>query len=532
MALAVPPDEVQRIEALHRYGILDTPPEPVFDHITSLAAEMLHVPISLIAFVNQKRTWIKSRRGLEISEITREESIAAHSILQDETLAVPDVREDSRFASARLLVEAPEARAYAGVPLKTRDGFRLGTLCAIDTQPRLFRPEELRLLEHLAALVMDQLEMRTEARGASRPAETVERPGLRETAVDSAALGVAIINLPGVFVDVNPAYCRISGYSREELLGKKFTLLLPERNLAEVWRLHEEYMASGARVVKECQIRRKDGSLMDIQFTGAPFVSASGEHLRVSTLTDISALKKIEAQLRGDEKMEAVSRLAGGAAHGFNNLLTIITGYSQLVRNTLGESDPACAYVDEIARAAERAASLTGKLLALSRRRIGDPERLDINAMIHDVVASFRDELRKSIILIADPGTDLAPVLADRSYVTESIRDLLENARDAIPDAGKITVRTRMRNSHELRDTGAGLASGRYIEIEVEDTGEGIDPETQKHLFEPFFTTKGVGRGIGLATVFGSARQLGGDVRVESWPGRGTLVTLLLPAAR
>jgi signal transduction histidine kinase len=231
--------------------------------------------------------------------------------------------------------------------------------------------------------------------------------------------------------------------------------------------------------------------------------------------------------------MDAVSRLAGGAAHGFNNLLTIITGYSQLLRSGLSESDPLSMYVDEISAAADRAAALTGKLLAFSRRRLGEPERVDVNALVAETVDRMGPELPPEIEVSVDLAPGLAPVFADRRYLEQSIRDLVANSREAMPRGGRITIRTAGVSVAEAGTAEApGLRPGPYVLLTVEDTGEGIDPETQKHLFEPFFTTKGVGKGTGLATAYGTVRQYGGDIRVSSRPGQGTSVAMYLPAAQ
>jgi PAS domain S-box-containing protein len=528
MALLLP-EEPERIEALRRYRILDTPPEALFDHITRLTVELLHVPFSVIAFVNQNRTWCKSSRGIEITEVRRDDSFAAHTILQDEMLVVGDARVDPRFASHPLVAGAPGVRAYAGAPLKTPEGFRLGSLCAIDTRARIFGPDELRTLERLAAIVMDELELRREARETVENAQRErQRPGLWAAAFDSAALGVTITGEDGFFEDVNSEYCRLTGYSREELIGHHFTMVLPVETRNEALRAHKAFIESEEPGPSEWRIRRKDGIVIDVQLTAARFISEDGARFRISTLADVTALKELEEQLRNSEKMEAVSRLAGGAAHGFNNLLTIITGYSQLLRAGVGEADPLRTYVDEIAAAGDRAALLTGKLLAFSRRRFGEPERLDVNALVTATVPVVCADLSSRIEVGTELAAGLAPVFADRAYLEQAIRDLVANACEAMPAGGRITIRTSGVTVGDQRPP--GLRPGTYIVITVEDNGEGIDLETQKHLFEPFFTTKGVGKGTGLATIYGTMKQFGGDIKVASTPGQGTIVSMYLPA--
>ncbi len=528
-----PLDEPERIEALHRYKILDTPPEAAFDRITNLTTELLHVPIALLAFVNQKRSWVKSSTGMSVREVPREVSFAACAILQDEVLTRPDALEDPHFAASPLVSGSPTVRGYACAPLKTPDGHRVGSLCAMDTVTRQFRPEELRVLEHLAAVAVDELELRIRQEDMATGVREKRDPQvLWAAAFDSAGLGINIIAEDGRFLDLNPAYCRMTGYSREELIGRHFTEVLPADAQDVARQAHESVIGAEETGPWEWRLLRKDGSLMDVQVTASRFVAQDGTRGRITTVTDTTALKQFEEELHDAKKMEAVSRLAGGAAHGFNNLLTIIAGYSQLLRSSLSESDPLSDYVDEILKAADRAAALTNKLLAFSRRRFGEPERLDINRVVADVAASLGPELPAGIELATDLAPDLVPVMADRSDIAQAIRDLVANARDAMPRGGQITIRTCNieLTGHNLRPA-RNLQPGVYALLTVKDTGEGIDPKVRKHLFEPFYTTKGVGQGTGLATIYGNVKQIGGDVRLQSHPGKGTTVSLYLPAA-
>jgi PAS domain S-box-containing protein len=523
-------DEPERIEALHRYKILDTPPEAAFDRITSLTSELLHVPIALLAFVNQKRAWIKSSVGAKLRELPREESLAGYAILQDEVITRPDAREDPHFATSPLVAGAPGVRAYACAPLKIPDGYRIGSLCAVDTVPRQFRPEELRVLEGLAAVAVDELELRL-LKVAAGLRERRDPRFLWASAFDSAALGITIIGEDGRFLDLNPAYCRMTGYGREELVGHQFTDVLPPDSQDAARWAHQATMERQESGPWEWQLRRKDGSLMVVQATANRFVAEDGTPCRITTVTDTTALKRFEEELRSVEKMAAVSRLAGGAAHGFNNLLTIIAGYSQLLRSSLSRSDPLSDYVDEILTAADRATALTGKLLAFSRRRFGERERLDLNSLVAEITASIYPVLPAGVELATDLAPDLAPVMADRSDIAQAIRDLVTNAQEALPRGGRITIRT---SNIELTSQGMraprDLEAGAYVLLAVQDNGEGFDPETRKHLFEPFYSTKGVGKGTGLAAIYGILKQIGGDVSLLSHPGKGTTVSLYLPA--
>jgi signal transduction histidine kinase len=312
-----------------------------------------------------------------------------------------------------------------------------------------------------------------------------------------------------------------------ELIGRHFTTLLQPEVQAAARLSHRALLETGQQVPAEWRVVRRDGTLGDVQVTAACFLSDDGRRFRVTTATDATALRRLEEQFGASDKMEAISRLAGGLAHGFNNLLTIITGYSQLLRSALPPADPLAVYADEIFRAADRAATLTGKLLAFSRHRIGHPERLDLNGMVGRLLSGPGHlRLPSGVRLAVELAGELAPVVADRAYIEEAIRDLAINATEAMPRGGRLAIRTRNVEAFDA------LPPGRYVLLEIEDTGEGMDPETQRHLFEPFYTTKGVGKGTGLATVYGTVKQFGGEVLIATAPGRGTTVSVYLPAAQ
>ena len=260
-----------------------------------------------------------------------------------------------------------------------------------------------------------------------------------------------------------------------------------------------------------------------------------GERLAVYW-RDETAARRVEMQLRTAQKMEAVGLLAGGVAHDFNNLLTAIKGFASLLQMTIPASDESHEFVDEIGKAADRAAALTAQLLAFSRRQLLRPERIDLNARVRDVermlglLVSEGGELRLEL----DPALGL--VHADPGQVEQLILNLAVNARDAIASrgGGRITIATSNATLHdEFAGWRVAPAPGQYVRLDVSDNGVGMDPATQARIFDPFFTTKapGLGTGLGLATVYGIVKQSNGYVWVQSSPGEGSTFTVYLPRA-
>jgi PAS domain S-box-containing protein len=332
------------------------------------------------------------------------------------------------------------------------------------------------------------------------------------------------------FLEVNVAAIHHYGYSREEFLTMTIKDIRPPEDvpnlLANVSRItsqHEE-----ASIWKH---RKKDGTIIDVEIT-AHELTFYGRPTQMVLAYDVTERRLLEEQLRQSQKMEAVGQLAGGVAHDFNNLLTVITGYSDLTLRRLDNESPFRSSLEEIKKAGERAASLTRQLLAFSRKQVLQPKVLQLNAIVADVDKMLRRLIGEDI----DPLTLLEPSLgqikADPGQVEQVILNLAVNARDAMPQGGKLTIETQnvyLDNQYARRHT--AIQPGNYVMLAVSDTGCGIDAETQVRMFEPFFTTKeqGKGTGLGLSTVYGIVKQSGGHLWVYSEIGKGTTFKIYLP---
>ncbi len=295
-------------------------------------------------------------------------------------------------------------------------------------------------------------------------------------------------------------------------------------------------LASGEIVNgEEVELVRGDGSRATVLISSAPIRDRRGFIVAgVATLHDVTERKQLEQQFRQAQKMEAIGRMAGGVAHDFNNLLTIISGYAQMLLDGLDPKDPARKDLEPIIEAADRAAALTRQLLTFSRRQVVQPKLLDINRQVSRMNRMLRRVIGEDIELVISLKSEPGRIMADPGQLEQVILNLAINARDAMPQGGRLTIETA---EIELRGEPSGdtreLAPGRYVVLALSDTGTGMDAETMSHLFEPFFTTKGKGKGtgLGLSTVYGIVKQSHGEVVVSSEVGRGTTVRIYFPVA-
>ncbi len=328
------------------------------------------------------------------------------------------------------------------------------------------------------------------------------------------------------FLDVNKAAVTHYGYSREEFLSMRISDLRPEADEPSVPKVVPKNQALGM-----WRHRVKDGRVIDVEVLVHDTVY-EGRAAALAVLIDVTQRRLLEEQLRQAQKMEAVGMLAGGIAHDFNNLLTIITGYSQLILNTLRDDDENRPAVEQIVKAGERAAALTRQLLAFSRRQVLQPKVMDLNQLVAGLGVMLRRLIGEDIDLRLVMGPELGRVNADPGQLEQVIMNLAVNSRDAMPKGGTLTIETM---NAELDGSYAkshlAVRAGSYVMLAVSDTGIGMDEETRAHLFEPFYTTKteGRGTGLGLSIVFGIVKQSGGNIEVYSEPGQGTSVKIYLP---
>ncbi|MBZ5525499.1 MAG: PAS domain S-box protein [Acidobacteriia bacterium] len=365
--------------------------------------------------------------------------------------------------------------------------------------------------------------------------------------LEAAPDAILEVDAQGKIMILNQVAEQIFGYGREELLGKKVEILVPDAmRSAHACRrelyTHDHPGIRSMGIGLELQGRRKDGTTFPVEISLSP--NRSQDDLSVIAIVrDMTAHHKLqdavrrsEERLRQAQELESLGRLAGGIAHEFNNLLTMVLGYAELLQSSLAGDELLSNYVEKTRKAARRASTLTRQLLAFSRRQVLEPKVMDLNSVVIETCQVLVRTL-EDIEIQALPSEERAWIRADRNQMELMLVNLATNAREAMPEGGRLTFAVSLveLGKVELGEPEApshpGLMPGRYVLLTVSDTGNGMSPEVQSRIFEPFFSTRdfGKGPGLGLSAVYGIVNQSGGSITVQSQPQAGTTFSIFLP---
>jgi len=366
-----------------------------------------------------------------------------------------------------------------------------------------------------------------------------ERDRLIE-AIEQAGEIIIMTDPQGTIKYVNPAFETVTGYTRKEALGQNPRMLKSGKQERAFYRDMWETITKGLIWQGRMVNRRKDGSIYTEESTISPVKDASGRILHyvavkrdiTERLLDSEEKAKLQEQLQQAQKLESIGRLAGGVAHDFNNMLSIILGYGDILLNKLHPQDPMRDAVFEIVEAGKRSAALTRQLLAFSRKQTLSPEVLSLNKVIKNLEKMLRRLIGEDIRMELRLSNDLSMTLADPGQIEQVIMNLSVNARDAMPGGGRLVIETGDADLDEAYvKEHPDSQAGRQVMLSISDTGCGMSDEVLSKIFEPFFTTKeqGKGTGLGLATVYGIVRQSGGHISVQSEPGKGSVFRIYLP---
>lgn len=545
--------EGARLARLRATNLLDSGAELPFDRITALAARVFGAPIALVSLVDERRQWFKSRVGLEAEETARCISFCAHAIQRDDVFVVPDATLDDRFAANPLVTGSPHIRFYAGAPLITADGLKLGTLCVIDTVPRQdFDAQHAATLADLAAMVMREIELREQLTqgSAAKDALALSEQRFRRS-MHSAAVGMALVAPEGTFIEVNEALASFLGYTREELQQRTFQELTHPDDLGadlgqlgrlldgvvESYRMEKRYIRSDGVAVwgllAVSLVRAGDGSPLHFvaQVQDVSEVHRLADELREDKdILLASALDLRKAREEAEAANRSKSEFLAIMSHELRTPLTAVLGFAQLLEHELfgGLNDKQHEFVGHISTSGQLLLDLINDILELSKIEAG---RLDLEIRPVDPVTVLKAALSNVTHLADTHGIRLddgvhgvaAPhVLADQVRLSQVLNNLLSNA-----------IKYNRQGGSVMPAITVGEGS---VTISVTDTGKGIAPDRQLELFEPFSrlgaeNTHVEGHGIGLALCRRLVELMGGEIGMRSAPGHGSTFWVRMPLA-
>lgn len=548
--------EEARAGALHAYGILDTPAEEVFDGLAMLATQVCATPMALLGFIDRGRVWIKAKVGLDVVELPRG-GFCARAMEQDGPLIIADAAMEPDLASDPFLNGQVKARFCAAVPLRDRQGYTIGLLTVFDRVPRRLRQDQAQGLQALGHQAMALLDARCElskrarvahAPGDPKPASHSSRgtlPDARFRKAFDASPELMVISAlsDGRYIEVNETFLRVTGYRREEVIGRTAS----EVNfLVDPWersQIRQLLRQRGAAHNMEARFRLKSGEER-VGLLSATTIHLGYERYVLYVVNDITEReraeeeqKRADARMQRAQKLESLGILAGGIGHDFNNILMGILGNASLALEQLPDDAPARYHIREIEKSALRAADLTAQMLAYAGEGETAREPVNLSKLAEEMGCLLHSAVSKKATLRCTYAANLPVVLADPAQMRQVLMNLVTNASEALgDDEGAIRVSTgilqadRVYLAHAYPDP--ELPAGTYVYLEVSDTGVGMDAQTRARIFEPFYSTKGPGRGLGLAACLGIVRGHGGGILVDSRPGHGTTIRLLLPCAK
>jgi len=538
----IPRDEAQRLAALRRYELLDTPPETVYDDLTRLAAHVCETPIALISLVDAERQWFKSCFGPFPAETDRSCSFCGHAVFAGKLLMVPDATRDDRFVDNPLVTGELEIRFYASTPLVSYDGYALGTLCVMDRRPRELSPQQIEMLSALGRLAMSQMELRLriteQARIEKQLAESAE---LRRAILDSANYSIISCRPDGVIRAMNAAAVRWLGYRSEDVVGKKTPEIfhdhceLEQRAAALTTELGRPVAAGFAALVAKVCL----GITEEREWS---YLTAAGRHFPVqlsttslcNTAGEITGFLFIASDITERKQVElAKSEFVSVVSHELRTPLTSIRGSLGLIEGgAVGEVPPKMVRLVEIARAnTDRLVRLINDILDLAKIESGKLELqmhpLDPAALVAEAVAEIKgmaDQVHVHLGWSSDPSwTGHSPrLLGDHDRLLQVLINLLSNAIKVSPPEGVI----------ETRVEAAGATS---IRISVRDQGPGIPPHELSRLFGKFHQIDSSdarsrsGTGLGLAISKAIVDEHRGTIGIETEEGKGSTFWFEIP---
>jgi PAS domain S-box-containing protein len=476
-------------------------------------------------------------RAIDGQAIGEAEGSCGTAAYRHEAVVVTDIATDPLWVKYREAAAAEGVRACRSTPIFDAERHVLGTFALYFRKPGQPTPEHLALIDMATQTASIAISRKREEEALRESRQRLA--SIYDTVGDTIFLVALEPDGRFRFESVNRRFITTTGLPAEAVVGKRVDEVIPPGSRSLVLE-HYRRAVRDKTVVRWEETSDYPVGRLTGEVSVAPILDARGEctHL-VGAVHDITARKRaeerhlqVEEALRHSQKLDSIGRLAGGVAHDFNNILGVILGYGELMRTQVSESHPARSRLEQVINAAQRAAGLTRQLLAFSRKQVMQPKLLDLNLVVGDLRRMLERVVGEDLEITIQAEPRLGTVEADPTQVEQIIMNLVVNARDAMPEGGRLTLETaNVDFDDSYADLHPPAGPGRFVMLAVSDTGVGIDAETQKRIFEPFFTTKppGEGTGLGLATVYGIVKQMGGFIWVYSEVGLGSVFKVYLP---
>ena len=478
--------------------------------------------------------------------------LLCHALRVNHPIIALDLQSDPRLSPAPLLVDHKVASAAACIIPGEPNTY--GVLAAMTVRKREFSQDDVHFLQSIANVIasthaqqqaqhtiaakekqLRELNQTLQQRVHTRALELKDREAWLQAMVETAVDAIVAIDDRGIIHSFNPAAQAMFGYAEREVLGNNVSTLMPSPHREAHDQYIQRYMAGGAPSIigigRDIEAQKKDGSVFPVHLSVSQF-EVSGKLHFCGVIRDLTRERMVEEQLEHVKKIEAIGTLASGIAHDFNNLLMGIAGCANMALRKIPKEHAACHHMEEILAAAKRGTAVTRQLLNFSRKQSFHVQPINLPSVLRDLQPVYERLVGENISMRLSCASEQLFILADPAQIEQILLNLLTNARDAMPTGGSLCIRVHPAHlSQQKTSTPSAIPPGDYAVLGVQDTGTGIDVETQKRLFEPFFTTKepDKGTGLGLSTVYSITSELHGYIEVDSSPDKGTTFSLYFP---
>lgn len=528
--------ENQRLEALQSLGILDSGQDDRFDRLVRIAQRLFKVPVVRISFINEDRVWFKAKVGIEAQSAPRKIAICSVVIQEPDTMVVPDLSQDPRFADSPQVHGKPFFKFYAGTQVRVGPDLAVGTFCLMDYAPNYhFSAEDKEMLEEFSAMVSEEL-VRYRTLRSLQPInyENKDQLSVAEErfflAAETSSDAIWDWNINTGLHFFSPQFNVLTGYSTAQLssLGlQAWNQLLDHQSLLKFLPLIEE-LSRGERSAFqiEAQLLTSDGEANSVILSArAEQVLNTASPRLIMSVRDITPIRKLQDQLRKSIKVDAMAQYNAGLAHECNNIAAVMTAQADLVNAGIVDND---LILRSLASSEQKLRRVVTRLRALSHNLQYTDTRISADEYIREYISRLDRLLPPSVDVRAEIGQNLGSISIDYWLIDNALTSIVFNAIES-SNQGHIEIRA---NQIELEVGGiSGLSAGRFLMISVEDHGCGMSPEVLAQVFEPFFSTKGEAppRGMGLAVASSTIERAGGKIQIDSAEGQGTTVNIYLP---